>query len=86
MQRIPRYALMLDDLFKETTEQHPEYDTVKLAAREMKQIAIYCDKSKSEQESNLEKLQNLQATLKIKVRMHHHFNTLGSSATNKAVY
>jgi hypothetical protein len=66
VQRIPRYSLLLDDLLKETPGYHAEHTTLRAAAKEIKQIAVYCNHRKSESESIM-KIRSLQEKLKLKV-------------------
>jgi len=53
IQRIPRYVLLLSDLFKNTPENHKDHVTLKEALSKMEGVASYVNKKKREAENLL---------------------------------
>jgi hypothetical protein len=51
VQRIPRYVLLLQDLFKHTPEGHPDYEDLKKALEKMQTVADYVNEKKREAEN-----------------------------------
>eukprot|EP00012_Vannella_robusta_P005789 CAMPEP_0206209004 /NCGR_PEP_ID=MMETSP0166-20121206/16632_1 /ASSEMBLY_ACC=CAM_ASM_000260 /TAXON_ID=95228 /ORGANISM="Vannella robusta, Strain DIVA3 518/3/11/1/6" /LENGTH=95 /DNA_ID=CAMNT_0053630281 /DNA_START=442 /DNA_END=726 /DNA_ORIENTATION=+ len=51
VQRIPRYYLLLKDLFKHTWEDHPDYANLKQAAEKMGEVIEFLDQKKRESEN-----------------------------------
>jgi len=43
VQRIPRYALLLNELIKSTKEDHPDYEFIKQAHTKMKEVGLDID-------------------------------------------
>jgi len=50
IQRIPRYVLLLQDLFKHTRKSHPDYVSLKSALEKMRQVAGYVNEKKREKQ------------------------------------
>ncbi|KAJ5074647.1 faciogenital dysplasia protein [Anaeramoeba ignava] len=50
IQRLPRYVLLLEDLFKNTPKNHPDYEHLKKALTEMKATTTKLNDEKSERE------------------------------------
>lgn len=53
IQRIPRYVLLLTDLFKSTPEGHPDYEDLSKALKKMEDVAKYVNQKKKEAENLL---------------------------------
>jgi len=53
IQRIPRYVMLLTDLFKNTPESHKDYQPLKDALTKMENVAQYVNKKKREAENLL---------------------------------
>lgn len=53
IQRIPRYVLLLNDLFKFTPKEHPDYDNLSVALKKMEDVAKYVNQKKKEAENLL---------------------------------
>jgi hypothetical protein len=53
IQRIPRYVMLLTDLFKNTPETHKDYTPLKDALTKMENVAQYVNKKKREAENLL---------------------------------
>ncbi|XP_049849751.1 guanine exchange factor for Rac 30-like [Schistocerca gregaria] len=53
IQRIPRYVLLLSDLFKNTPENHPDYPNLMNAQKKMENVARYVNQKKREAENLL---------------------------------
>lgn len=53
IQRVPRYEMLLKDLFKHTSENHPDYTTLKEALNFMQKIASDCNENIRRAESEL---------------------------------
>jgi hypothetical protein len=51
IQRIPRYVLLLSDLFKNTPEDHKDYEDLKKALAKMESVAEYVNTKKREAEN-----------------------------------
>ncbi len=51
VQRIPRYVLLLQDLFKNTPESHADYQNLKKALEKMQSVAEYVNEKKREAEN-----------------------------------
>eukprot|EP01117_Protostelium_nocturnum_P019345 TRINITY_DN836_c0_g3_i1.p1 TRINITY_DN836_c0_g3~~TRINITY_DN836_c0_g3_i1.p1 ORF type:complete len:1638 (-),score=764.62 TRINITY_DN836_c0_g3_i1:204-5117(-) len=51
IQRIPRYVLLLKDLYKNTTEDHPDHDDLAKALESIESVAIYVNEKKREAEN-----------------------------------
>jgi hypothetical protein len=51
VQRIPRYVLLLQDLFKSTPESHGDYQNLKKALEKMQSVAEYVNEKKREAEN-----------------------------------
>lgn len=50
VQRIPRYVLLLSDLLKNTVPQHPDYENIKAALQQIKELADYINIRKQDSE------------------------------------
>jgi len=66
VQRVPRYILLLRDLFKHTWCEHPDYANLQQAASEMEELTAFLDQKKKESE-NLNRLAVLAAKFKGKI-------------------
>jgi RhoGEF domain/PH domain len=62
IQRIPRYVMLLDDMFKFTDRQHPDYESLQTALAKMRDIADYVNERKREAE-------NLNQVLRVQSRI-----------------
>ncbi|EFA77564.1 pleckstrin domain-containing protein [Heterostelium album PN500] len=62
IQRLPRYVLLLQDLVKFTSDDHPDYDNLSVALKKMKDVAEYVNEKKREAE-NLNQVLNIQHSL-----------------------
>jgi hypothetical protein len=51
IQRIPRYVLLLTDLFKNTPEGHKDFEDLKKALAKMESVAEYVNTKKREAEN-----------------------------------
>eukprot|EP01122_Echinamoeba_exundans_P009633 TRINITY_DN3450_c0_g2_i1.p1 TRINITY_DN3450_c0_g2~~TRINITY_DN3450_c0_g2_i1.p1 ORF type:complete len:1133 (+),score=306.85 TRINITY_DN3450_c0_g2_i1:263-3400(+) len=51
IQRIPRYVMLLTDLFKHTPEDHPDFADLKKALASMESVADYVNQKKREAEN-----------------------------------
>jgi hypothetical protein len=51
IQRIPRYVMLLSDLFKHTPEDHPDFADLKKALASMESVADYVNQKKREAEN-----------------------------------
>eukprot|EP01103_Thecamoeba_quadrilineata_P005211 TRINITY_DN15037_c0_g1_i1.p1 TRINITY_DN15037_c0_g1~~TRINITY_DN15037_c0_g1_i1.p1 ORF type:complete len:1038 (-),score=173.55 TRINITY_DN15037_c0_g1_i1:67-3180(-) len=60
IQRIPRYEMLLADLFKHTPEDHKDYHNLKLATNKIHEVALYVEMKKADAEaySKVLELQN----------------------------
>jgi len=47
IQRVPRYILLLQELIKHTRPSHPDYEPLKVALKDMSDLADYIDECKS---------------------------------------
>eukprot|EP00111_Clytia_hemisphaerica_P007124 TCONS_00020705-protein len=66
VQRIPRYMLILKDLLKYTTPEHPDYDSLERAMQEIKTLADRMNKGEVEAdqaEKDIEKLRDIEHTI-----------------------
>ena len=66
VQRVPRYILLLRDLYKHTWITHPDYANLQRAALEMEELTQFLDMKKKQSE-NLNRLATLAANLKGKI-------------------
>eukprot|EP01133_Synstelium_polycarpum_P011983 gene11983-13990_t len=62
IQRLPRYVMLLQDLFKFTSETHPDYENLSIALKKMKDVAEYVNERKREAE-NLNQVLTIQKSL-----------------------
>eukprot|EP00999_Lentomonas_sp_LEN2_P000974 NODE_197_length_1930_cov_41.433167_g173_i0.p1 GENE.NODE_197_length_1930_cov_41.433167_g173_i0~~NODE_197_length_1930_cov_41.433167_g173_i0.p1 ORF type:complete len:615 (-),score=88.54 NODE_197_length_1930_cov_41.433167_g173_i0:86-1807(-) len=62
VQRIPRYIMLLERMFKSTHPLHPDFDTLEAALSKLRGIANYINK-KNEEMDNLNKLQEIQSMM-----------------------
>jgi len=62
IQRIPRYKLLVEELIKNTPEQHPDYEELNNALEKIKSVAIVINESCHKQH-NLEQLMELEEKL-----------------------
>eukprot|EP00007_Cunea_sp_BSH-02190019_P000655 CAMPEP_0174243510 /NCGR_PEP_ID=MMETSP0417-20130205/31933_1 /TAXON_ID=242541 /ORGANISM="Mayorella sp, Strain BSH-02190019" /LENGTH=1204 /DNA_ID=CAMNT_0015323043 /DNA_START=60 /DNA_END=3670 /DNA_ORIENTATION=- len=62
IQRIPRYVMLLDDMFKFTDRTHPDYESLQTALAKMRDIADYVNERKREAE-------NLNQVLRVQSRI-----------------
>eukprot|EP00007_Cunea_sp_BSH-02190019_P001933 CAMPEP_0174240512 /NCGR_PEP_ID=MMETSP0417-20130205/19112_1 /TAXON_ID=242541 /ORGANISM="Mayorella sp, Strain BSH-02190019" /LENGTH=805 /DNA_ID=CAMNT_0015319609 /DNA_START=29 /DNA_END=2443 /DNA_ORIENTATION=+ len=60
VQRIPRYALLLDNLLKYTPEDHPDYKDLSEAVTKVKDVANYVNEKAKEAE-NIQKVLNVRS-------------------------
>eukprot|EP00794_Sanderia_malayensis_P007578 gene7578-8417_t len=66
VQRIPRYVLILKDMLKHTSPEHPDYGLLQLALEEIKTLAERMNKGEMEAdqaEKEAEKLRDIEATI-----------------------
>ncbi|EGC29927.1 hypothetical protein DICPUDRAFT_4855, partial [Dictyostelium purpureum] len=66
VQRVPRYYLLLTDLFKHTWPEHPDYENLKNALDKLKDVASFLNERKRESE-NFQKFTEIQSILVGKV-------------------
>ncbi|KAG9392689.1 RhoGEF domain [Carpediemonas membranifera] len=59
VQRVPRYALLLEDMVRATVEGHPDYPDLKVALDEIKKVAKSINEAIRDQE-NRDKLRDIQ--------------------------
>ncbi len=62
IQRIPRYVLLLQDLFNQTDSTHPDYSNLQKALQKMKEVAGYVNEKKREAE-NMNQVASIQKFL-----------------------
>jgi len=62
IQRIPRYNLLLDVLFKNTPENHPDYENLRNALDKMKETADYINERKRDSDA-INKILEVQSIL-----------------------
>ncbi|KAI9007111.1 Dbl homology domain-containing protein [Gaertneriomyces semiglobifer] len=65
VQRLPRYKLLLDELFECTPSDHPDYEPLKQAREEVRCRVQECNEKKREWEA---REQGLHVLLKVKIR------------------
>ena len=66
VQRVPRYILLLRDLFKHTWSEHPDYANLQQAASQMEELTQFLNMKKQEAE-NLNRLAALATFFKGKI-------------------
>uniref|UniRef100_A0A6U0LA55 DH domain-containing protein n=1 Tax=Percolomonas cosmopolitus TaxID=63605 RepID=A0A6U0LA55_9EUKA len=69
IQRIPRYRMLLEDLVKNTSPDHPDYTATKEALQLIIDIADYCNAMKKEKQ-NRERMDQLIKQLRLKELLH----------------
>lgn len=62
VQRLPRYVMLIQDLFNFTAKNHPDFEDLQLALKKMKDVAGYVNERKREAE-NLNQVSNIQRYL-----------------------
>lgn len=68
VQRVPRYILLLTELYKHTWPDHPDYANLKQSAEEMEKLTKFLDHKRKESE-NLNKLASLTHLFKNKLNL-----------------
>jgi len=79
IQRIPRYSLLLRDMFKHTWEDHADYENLEECTTQMESVASYLNSKKAEAE-NISKVNDLFSNF-----TGGNFNELGSDPTRRYV-
>ncbi|KAF2076978.1 hypothetical protein CYY_001687 [Polysphondylium violaceum] len=89
IQRIPRYILLLQDLYKNTSESHPDHIDLTNALKKMKDVAEYVNEKKREAE-NLNQVLMIQSNLTGKfnnlAEPHRRYVRKGPVVSNDKVY
>ncbi|KAJ3274198.1 hypothetical protein HDV01_003271 [Terramyces sp. JEL0728] len=75
VQRIPRYKLLLEDLFKHTPEDHPDYENIKKAIESVSQVATFVNETIRNHEAMLQMVDIQKSLIGFKDD-HYHFHRM----------